>query len=250
MRDEQSIEGFKRLGRPIKSGERLNARTALLGLFVVLTIALASTTVYESGIRTTLTSTSTSTSTAISVSITTTTETSVSTITTTSFVNPTKVIEDAYLSHIGAIVSQNATALAAQYETNATLLYTMSPNGNPPNGSFHGSANITRFYEGSAFLLSTYAVANETHSMTMSNDDKAGNVTSHLVFYGTNTHHHIPGQQGFAFAYVIGLDLSYVLQGGRWLISTESLTYINAFGCPTEVLSPDGSVLTCPNYSG
>jgi len=42
---------------------RLNARTALLGLFVALTIVLASTTVYESGIRTTLTSTSTSTST-------------------------------------------------------------------------------------------------------------------------------------------------------------------------------------------
>jgi hypothetical protein len=37
----------------------LNARSALLGLFVALTIVLASTTVYESGIRTTLTVTST-----------------------------------------------------------------------------------------------------------------------------------------------------------------------------------------------
>jgi hypothetical protein len=43
----------------------LNARTALLGLFVALTIVLASTTVYESGTRTTVTSTSTSTSTGI-----------------------------------------------------------------------------------------------------------------------------------------------------------------------------------------
>ena len=43
----------------------LNARTALLGLFVALTIVFASTTVYELGIRTTLTSTSTSTSTSI-----------------------------------------------------------------------------------------------------------------------------------------------------------------------------------------
>jgi len=43
---------------------RLNARSALLGLFVALTIVLASTTVYESGTRTTLTlSTSTSTNT-------------------------------------------------------------------------------------------------------------------------------------------------------------------------------------------
>jgi hypothetical protein len=37
----------------------LNIRTALLGLFVALTIVLASATVYASGIRTTLTSTST-----------------------------------------------------------------------------------------------------------------------------------------------------------------------------------------------
>jgi hypothetical protein len=42
---------------------KLNVRSALLGLFVALTIVLASTTVYESGARTTLTSTSTRTQT-------------------------------------------------------------------------------------------------------------------------------------------------------------------------------------------
>ena len=41
----------------------MNIRTALLCLFVALTILFASTTVYESGIRTTLTSTSTTTQT-------------------------------------------------------------------------------------------------------------------------------------------------------------------------------------------
>ena len=41
----------------------MNANSALLGLFVALTIVFASTTVYESGIRTTLTSTSTTTQT-------------------------------------------------------------------------------------------------------------------------------------------------------------------------------------------
>lgn len=41
----------------------MNVRSALLGLFVALTIILASTTVYESANRTTLTSTSTSTTT-------------------------------------------------------------------------------------------------------------------------------------------------------------------------------------------
>ncbi len=56
----------------------MNARSALLGLFVALTIVLASTTVYESGTRTTLTSTSTATSTLTS------TLTQTTTITTTS----------------------------------------------------------------------------------------------------------------------------------------------------------------------
>jgi len=41
----------------------MNAKSALLGIFVALTIVFASTTVYESGIRTTLTSTSTTTQT-------------------------------------------------------------------------------------------------------------------------------------------------------------------------------------------
>ncbi len=54
----------------------MNVRTALLGLFVALTIVLASTTVYESGIRTTLTSTSTSTNTFTSTLIQTTALTS------------------------------------------------------------------------------------------------------------------------------------------------------------------------------
>jgi hypothetical protein len=59
---------------------KLNARSALLGLFVALTIVLASTTVYESGIRTTLTSTSTSTNTLTSTPSTVTTTSSLLTV--------------------------------------------------------------------------------------------------------------------------------------------------------------------------
>jgi hypothetical protein len=47
---------------PTQTRPRLNARSALLAVFVALAIFFASTTVYESGMRTTLTSTSTSTS--------------------------------------------------------------------------------------------------------------------------------------------------------------------------------------------
>ena len=219
---------------------------------MVLTIAFASSTVYESGMRTTLTSTSTSTSTS------TVTATSVSTTTTTSTVDLVKALRDAYLSHIRAIESRNATALTGQYEVNATLM------GAVPRGvssSFDGVANITRFYEEAPSnssqavscllclaLKTPFGDANETLSMTVSGDDRAGNVTSHLIFYGTDS----VGGCYFpnigpckAVIYIMGFDISYVLQGDRWLISTESLTYFNSHGCLTFSLSNDGSVVTC-----
>jgi hypothetical protein len=77
---------------------RLNARTALLGLFVALTIVLASTTVYESGTRTTVTSTSTSTSTLRSTSTNTLTSTltQTTTSTATSTMTATSPVTTAY----------------------------------------------------------------------------------------------------------------------------------------------------------
>ncbi|HVC27268.1 MAG TPA: hypothetical protein VND40_03825 [Nitrososphaerales archaeon] len=241
----------------------MNVKTALLGLFVVLTIGFASTTVYESGIRTTLTSTSTSTSTTTSVSKTTSTTTQTTTVTST--LDLTKTLTDAYLSHISAIESQNATALAAQYETNATLYYNITGLPSYLDGSVNGIANITRLYEGSlqtnknnsayvscvtCFDLKVpFAAANETISVTVSSDEKAGNVTSHLVFYGTLS----SGGcyvQGVGLcntqAHAMGFDISYVLQGDRWLISTESLAYIYVDACITTYLSPDGSIFYCP----
>ena len=165
-------------------------------------------------------------------------------------------IADAYLSHIGALVSENATALAAQYETNATLLYTF-PNAVPPHGSFYGSTNITRFYKsegvpgafvtnsaGAFFpLMSTFYVANDTYSKTTSHDDNAGNVTSHLIFYSYGDA--AGARPEAAYFYDVSFDISYVLQSDRWLISTESLTYNNFSSCAAITLSPDGKVLTC-----
>lgn len=232
----------------------MNVRTVLLGLFVGLTLVFASTTVYESGIRTTFTSTSTSTS------ISTVVATSISTTTMTSITDPIVALEDTYLSHIGAIESKNAIALAAQYEANATLNAVAI--GNPPQGSFFGVANITRFYEDQPTnicvacrtLEAPFAVANETHSITISSDDKTGNVTSHLVFYGNTSVEdgcYVPNVGPCqALAYVVGFDISYLLQGGHWLISMESLTYSNSYQCLTVSLSPDGSVLSCHQYSG
>ena len=241
-----------------------------------LTIVFASTTVYESGIRTTLTSTSTATSTSTSTatSVSTTTSTTTQTTTVTSTFDPTKALTDAYLAHIGAIESQNATALAAEYETNATLLYT-SPHGavfpSSLDGSVDGVANITRFHEGSlqenknnsqyvscvtCFDLKVpFTAANETHSITVSSDEKAGNVTANLVFYSfyspSNPPCYVMGVGPCkAGDYAIGFDISYVLQGDRWLISTESLAYVNSSACTTAYSSASGSVFHCQFSSG
>lgn len=81
MRDEQSIQSLKK-ARQTQFSERLNVRTALLGLFVALTIVFASTTLYESGNRTALTSTSTLTKTFTSKLTQTTTMTSTTRVTT------------------------------------------------------------------------------------------------------------------------------------------------------------------------
>jgi len=214
----------------------------VVGLLAGTIITFAITYPHQSSVGT-FTSVSTTTDTV--------TATSLSTITTTSVVDP--ALADAYLSHIGAILSENATALIAQYETNATLLYNFPHAvGVPSQGSFDSSANITRFYEtvsffgtpnskGAFFPLGTFAVANDTYSMTMSNDDNARKVTSHLIFYGNDP----IARPSASYFYDVSFDISYVLKGDRWLISTENLTYNNFGSCAAITLSPDGNVLTC-----
>jgi len=196
----------------------------------------------------TFTSVSTTTDTVTATSVSTTTTTTVSTITTFP-VNLTATLADAYLSHVGAIESENATALASQYETNATLLVASQ--------SFDGSGNITGFYAENPcsicfladgpFYPYSHDVANDTYSIAMSNSTlKTGTVTSHLILYGDATHACCyPSFSSNAYYYIIGFDVSYVLQGDRWLISTESLTDSGLNYCDAISISPDGNVFTC-----
>ena len=222
----------------------MNARIALLALFVALTVVLASTTVYESGIRTTLTSTSTATS------VSTTTSTTTQTTTVTATLDVAKTLAGVYLSHVAAIESGNMTALAVQYETNATLY--APQNGNRGN-FFDGVANITGFYRGElsdqcppcfGVDFPFAGVANDTYSITMSSDLNAGNVTSQLLLYGTGGPY---GQSTFTNGERFAI--SYVLQDDRWLISTESLAQISGGYCQFVSLTPDG-VLICTPTSG
>ena len=178
------------------------------------------------------------------------TSTTTQTTTVTSTLDLAKALTDAYLSHIDAIESGNMTALAAQYEANATLY--APQNGNRGN-YFDGVANITSFYQGElsdqcppcfGVDFPFAGVANETYSITISNGLNAGNVTSQLILYG------IGGPYGQStFTNGERFDISYVLQGDRWLISTENLTQVSGGYCQMVSLTP-GGVLICTTVSG
>ena len=202
------------------------------------------------------TSVSTTTDTITATSVSTTTTTSVSTITTFPSVNLTEALANAYLSHIGAIESQNATALASQYENNATLLL-VSDNGvsHSGNSTYDGSGNITRFYaenpcsicflvDGS-FYPASNAVANDNYSIATSNSGNTGRVTSHFIMYGSASGVCCYTSGTAAYYYGLRFDMSYVLQGDRWLISTESQTATSMDYCAAFSISPDGNVFTC-----
>jgi hypothetical protein len=95
----------------------LNARTALLGLFVALTIIFASTTVYESGTRTTVTSTSTTTSTL----------TQAMTVTSTTRMTTTSLFSSVLLGNTAVVLnSSDGLGLSIQAELGLDGNYTFT----------------------------------------------------------------------------------------------------------------------------
>jgi len=191
----------------------------------------------------TLTSVSTTTDTVTTISV--------STVTTSSAVNLSASLASAYLSHIGAIESQNATTLAAQYETNATLITDGYRFGSSVNATYHGVGNITSFYaENPCSICSlpygvsypnSHSVANQTYSAAYHGGD-TGSVTSSLVLYAGGSCCYPIATTG-VYYYAVSFEMTYVLQGDRWLISTESQTAGGGDFCTTYSFA--GSTLYC-----
>lgn len=91
----------------------MNARSALLGLFVALTLVLASTTVYELGTRTTLTSTSTLTRT--------------TTVTSTTRVTTSNLLSSVLLGNTALVLnSSDGLGLSLQVEPSLNGNYTFT----------------------------------------------------------------------------------------------------------------------------
>lgn len=106
----------------------MNVRTALLGLFVALTMVLASATVYESGIKSTLTSTSTLTqnNTVTILSNSTVTKTTTQTVSSN---GTSLVVTEEITTVLQVHSSYNMCLWLIATSTNASTSYVFPPNG-------------------------------------------------------------------------------------------------------------------------
>jgi hypothetical protein len=176
----------------------LNLRAALLGIFVVLTVLLASTTVYELGIRTTLTSTS-----MLTVTVT------VSTI-------PTAYQElaNASTNHLVAIESRNVTALLLGYESNATL-HLM---GNAPGlaGTYHGVSEIA------ALLNVSFPARIENLTLADINQTVIGPQESYWVVNSSFNWEGYSVIDGSVSGTILAQDIYVHQANGTWAIANET----------------------------
>lgn len=172
----------------------MNARTALLGLFVALTIVLASTTLYESTSKTTMTSTSTQTET--------------STTTLQPPVMPS-VYEWAYY-----VQSRDADSLASMYAPLANVTWTGDTSGlSPLGGTYEGRGHIEILY-GSWLGKDSSLSANITNFSQETTSPSVEDVTFSLTMAGNSS---VLG----AFGLVANLTQAWNYEGGQWQISNE-----------------------------
>ena len=173
----------------------MNVRTALLGLFVALTIVLASTTLYESTSKTMITSTSTQTET--------------STVTLQPPVMPS-VYEWVY-----DLQSRDVNSLASMYAPRANITWT----GDIPGlaGTYMGRGDIEILY-GATLGKDTALSANITNYSQETLGPSVENVTFSLSMVGNSL-----VQGGFRMAANVTQGWNYA--GGQWQVLKENWNY-------------------------
>ncbi len=173
----------------------MNARTALLGTFVALTIVLASTTLYESTSRTTVTSTSTQTET--------------STVTLEPSVMPS-VYEWVYY-----LQSRDVDSLAGMYAPRANVTWT----GDIPGlaGIYRGQGDIKILY-GSTIGKTTALDASISNYSQETASQSVENVTFFLSITGNSS---VEG----AVKMAADVTQSWSYTGGQWQVLQESWNY-------------------------
>jgi hypothetical protein len=142
----------------------------------------------------------------------------------------TSDVTSAYLALLESLNVENATALASEFENNATVQIL---GGNPSTfaGLYVGSANISAIYQ---FMLSSrdgfasVNLANETHTISFSASGNQAVVVSNFTMYGNDTafsYRIEPGSAVSAYVTNVNLQLTYVHQGNDWFISKETWNF-------------------------
>jgi hypothetical protein len=176
----------------------MNARTALLGLFVALTIVFASTTLYESTSKTTITSTSTQTETS-----------------TTTLQPPVMPSVYEWVYHLQ---SRDSNSLASMYALGANLTWTGDITGlSPVVGTYEGRGHIEILY-GSWLGNDTALSANITNYSQETIGPGVENVTFSLTMVGNS-----PVLGGFKIAANVAQSWNYV--GGQWQVLKEDWNF-------------------------
>jgi hypothetical protein len=173
----------------------MNVRTALLGLFMALTIVLASTTFYESTSKTTITSTSTQT------------ETSTTTL-------QPPVMPSVY-EWVYYLQSRDANSLASMYAVRANITWT----GDIPGiaGTYEGRGNIEILY-GSTIGKYTALGASISNYNEEAASPSVENVTFFLAMMGNSS---VEG----AVKIAANVTQSWNYTGGQWQVLQESWNY-------------------------
>ena len=173
----------------------MNARTALLGLFVALTIVFASTTLYESTSKTTITSTSTQT------------ETSTTTL-------QPPVMPSVY-EWVYYVQSRDVIQLGNMYAPTANITWTGDIVGLA--GTYNGRANIKILY-GSTIGKFTAASASISNYNQETASPSVENVTFFLAMTGNSS---VEGTIKMA----ANVTQSWDYTGGQWQVLQESWNY-------------------------
>jgi len=136
-------------------------------------------------------------------------------------------VADSFANHMLSISSRNASAIASQYESNASVIWT----GQGTTGLAFGGMGGTYVGANDIFIImnasfigqgSSFAVGSVTHTIVATSDDSA-EVNSSFAFFGQNT------SLGGNFNGTVSAQDSYVYSAsnGGWLISRETWNFLS-----------------------
>ena len=135
----------------------------------------------------------------------------------------------AYFAHFHAIQSHNTTALAAEYEYNATLEFVGTTPGEL-GGNYSGEASIVNVLWAKTLSLSPEAGFSSINLTNMSTDvlhppgdESTNTVNATFIIYGNVAASSVFNHDGAftSFKGSVRLSISFVRLGNSWLISNE-----------------------------